>query len=542
VGADFVAPGPGEWQLDRSHFVGGVTPIAQSMMISGMADGFRRVFAELGVPADTVETRFVNDFHYTRLRPLIGADRPSRRPPPAALIWVVSRIHPKFRACAATATVNWANSPAGEVARRWHDEIKPSVRATNLALQTVDPGALADDELQAHVDQLIDHVRENIELHFWLHGHDLGPIARFLYETNSWGIPPDDAVDALAGASPSTAAPLARLVRLRALVDAAPGPITTLDDVRAISDEASALVDEHLDEHGWVLATGYDLTSATLVELPDVMLATIRSASPPPEHDAAATATRLRARVPVEHRDSFDRLLADARDVMDMRDDQGPITYEWPAGLLRRALLAAGDRLHIGELALELTVPEAHALFAGRTPSIDALTARADRRRHHAALTPPATLGDPEPQPPLDALPESLARMVATVQFALEHTGMAGPTTRDPLSGTGVGTVAYTGRAVVADSAHDAMDRLEPGDVLVVRATSPAFNLVLSIAGAVVTVDGGAMSHAAVLSRELGLPAVIGASGALSIVDGSRVEVDPVAGVVRCLTPSIADT
>jgi pyruvate,water dikinase len=79
------------------------------------------------------------------------------------------------------------------------------------------------------------------------------------------------------------------------------------------------------------------------------------------------------------------------------------------------------------------------------------------------------------------------------------------------------------------------MERLEPGDVLVVRATSPAFNLVLSIAGAVVTVDGGAMSHAAVLSRELGIPAVIGAPGALSIVDGSQIEVDPVAGVVRCL-------
>jgi pyruvate,water dikinase len=121
------------------------------------------------------------------------------------------------------------------------------------------------------------------------------------------------------------------------------------------------------------------------------------------------------------------------------------------------------------------------------------------------------------------------------VQFSMKYTGLAGDRADPPLSGTGVGTSSYTGRAVVADSADDAMDRLAPGDVLVVRATSPAFNLVLSIAGAVVTVDGGAMSHAAVLARELGIPAVIGASGALSITDGTMVEVDPVAGVVRPL-------
>ena len=57
--------------------------------------------------------------------------------------------------------------------------------------------------------------------------------------------------------------------------------------------------------------------------------------------------------------------------------------------------------------------------------------------------------------------------------------------------------------------------------MLVVRATSPAFNVVLTIAGAVVTANGGAMSHAAVLARELGIPAVVGAGGALEIADGS---------------------
>jgi pyruvate,water dikinase len=76
---------------------------------------------------------------------------------------------------------------------------------------------------------------------------------------------------------------------------------------------------------------------------------------------------------------------------------------------------------------------------------------------------------------------------------------------------------------------------MEPGDVLVVRATSPAFNAVLGIAGAVITVDGGPMSHAAVLARELGIPAVVGVPGALDLTDGTLVEVDAAAGQVRVL-------
>ena len=68
--------------------------------------------------------------------------------------------------------------------------------------------------------------------------------------------------------------------------------------------------------------------------------------------------------------------------------------------------------------------------------------------------------------------------------------------------------------------------------------TTPAYNVVLSIAGAVVTADGGPLSHAAVLARELGIPAVVGAPGALGIPNGSTVEVDPVAGVVRVMAPT----
>ncbi|MGH9012958.1 MAG: PEP-utilizing enzyme, partial [Acidimicrobiia bacterium] len=102
-----------------------------------------------------------------------------------------------------------------------------------------------------------------------------------------------------------------------------------------------------------------------------------------------------------------------------------------------------------------------------------------------------------------------------------------------PLAGTGVGHAAYRGRARVARHPEEAIERLEPGDVLVTPTTTPAFNAVLAIAGALVVEEGGLVSHAAITARELGLPAVVGVPGALAAIsDGDEVEVDPVAGRV----------
>jgi pyruvate,water dikinase len=64
--------------------------------------------------------------------------------------------------------------------------------------------------------------------------------------------------------------------------------------------------------------------------------------------------------------------------------------------------------------------------------------------------------------------------------------------------------------------------------------TGPSFNSIIPMLGALVVEEGGALCHAAIVAREFGLTALIGAPHAMTLVpDGATVEVDPVRGVVR---------
>jgi len=82
----------------------------------------------------------------------------------------------------------------------------------------------------------------------------------------------------------------------------------------------------------------------------------------------------------------------------------------------------------------------------------------------------------------------------------------------------------------------DEMGRLEPGDVLVCRVTNPTWAPIFQKISAAVSDIGGSMSHAAIVAREYGLPAVVGTGDATArIRDGQRVRVDGARGIVTIL-------
>ncbi len=92
-------------------------------------------------------------------------------------------------------------------------------------------------------------------------------------------------------------------------------------------------------------------------------------------------------------------------------------------------------------------------------------------------------------------------------------------------TGRAVGTKIGAGKVHIINDVKE-MDSFKPGEVLVADITTPDWEPVMKIASAIVTNKGGRTCHAAIVSRELGLPAIVGAGNATEVLkDGQEVTV-----------------
>lgn len=95
---------------------------------------------------------------------------------------------------------------------------------------------------------------------------------------------------------------------------------------------------------------------------------------------------------------------------------------------------------------------------------------------------------------------------------------------------------------ITATDAHHAMDALGKGGILVTEMTTPDFVPLMKRAGAIVTDKGGRTCHAAIVSRELGIPCIVGTGNATHLLkNGQVVTVDATAGKVYEGEIEIAD-
>ena len=88
---------------------------------------------------------------------------------------------------------------------------------------------------------------------------------------------------------------------------------------------------------------------------------------------------------------------------------------------------------------------------------------------------------------------------------------------RKLVTGLSIGDAVVAGRVCLIESPHD-IGRFIDGAILVTRATDPDWVPIMKRAAAIVTDHGGRTSHAAIVSRELGLPAVVGAGDATHLL------------------------
>ena len=92
--------------------------------------------------------------------------------------------------------------------------------------------------------------------------------------------------------------------------------------------------------------------------------------------------------------------------------------------------------------------------------------------------------------------------------------------------GRSIGSKIGAGKAVIIPSADD-MNILKEGDILVTDMTDPDWEPVMKRASAIVTNRGGRTCHAAIIARELGVPAIVGCGDATTKIEsGTEVTVD----------------
>lgn len=93
--------------------------------------------------------------------------------------------------------------------------------------------------------------------------------------------------------------------------------------------------------------------------------------------------------------------------------------------------------------------------------------------------------------------------------------------------------VAYGKARIILDIKDPKAREFQKGDILVTKMTDPDWVPLMKIAGAIVTDEGGMTSHAAIVSRELGIPAVVGSREATKVIsDGQLITVDGTRGIV----------
>lgn len=103
------------------------------------------------------------------------------------------------------------------------------------------------------------------------------------------------------------------------------------------------------------------------------------------------------------------------------------------------------------------------------------------------------------------------------------------------INGTSASKGFVNGRVKIILNAHDS-EHFEEGDILVTSMTRPEFVPLMKKSKAIITNEGGITCHAAIVSRELGIPCVIGTRNATQVLkDGDTVEVDADNGVIKTI-------
>lgn len=547
----FDAPGPGTWNLDTTHSSGAMT-LYSAQCFEGLPRGFHECLEKYGILLDRVQPAFIHGFFFTQQIGLLG--KPGGSPPGKWLMQLMFKIHPKLRS-----RVNAAHEAVQS--RRWlqdlaeWDELKKDSIARNTALQSVELVSLGRSELVTHLETCFENAEEMVYRHHKFSVGSLMPVGRFLdVATSSSGLTSVDVAPLLKGSTPVSKGiggqQLVAVLEAIAAAGIAMKELQAQQPERALSSlrensQISAALEDYLIITGHMLIGGYCISEKTLRESPNIIMARIYEAMEPASDVGfdVELERAIREKIPEVDRVEFDLCLADARLANRMRDERGIYNDIWGAGISRCGILEAGRRLFEegvlskAELSLDASHEELIGLLKGESSVTDeVLSDRREWRLTKSIDEVPDFLGDPPTHPPpVELLPLKVQPTLRAFGLVMGNVFDEPKEATEKISGLAVSPGVYEGTAKVILSTRD-FDRLEKGDILVTKNTSAGFNVVLPIIGALVTDRGGILSHAAIVSREFGIPGVVGTKNASQLIkDGNKIRVNGDTGEVEIL-------
>jgi phosphohistidine swiveling domain-containing protein len=415
---------------------------------------------------------------------------------------------------------------------RWDEEYLPRLRAHYAWYEATTAAAatLSREELAARWDEAWERVGDVWLMHMltvWA-GFVMGDALAEMYEKQVGGT----AIDALkmtqgyAGTLQQLERDLHRLAALRARDDA--GFESAMRDFLASPHGNLGSSGEDMTAPVWrddpaLLLAELDRRNATSAEDPDARLARLIA-----EGEAVAARAREALRDRPEDLARFEDALRLGRAIAPLTEEHNYHLDRQMQAIMRRLFLAYGARLVTdGQLATAEDVFWFHVkeIAGALRDRRDLRDLARERELEFAAwhrLRHPTALGAPA-----GAVHAFSPRTDLNYRAKQDEQGV--------LKGVPASGGRRRGRACLVRGLSD-FDKLKPGDVLVCRSSNVSWVPLFTIAAAVVTDVGGSLSHAAVVAREFGVPAVVGAGVALATLrDGQLIEVDGDRGTVRLL-------
>jgi pyruvate,water dikinase len=445
--------------------------------------------------------------------------------------------------------------------QRWESEWLPELKRTWAEWAETDLRALTDGELLALVDRAL-RVYERIwTIHFTALPPGMIAMSAFqdLYADLFPERPSFDAYRLVSGVENISLEAgrklwaLSRAARanaeVRAVIESTPseGVMAALDSSTAGREFLGQLW-EFLNGYGKRSDSVQELNVPSWIEQPqpaiDSLKAYIRQDEDPDiahrelleERERLVAETRSAIKgYPEAVRGQFEFLLAAAQHGARLQEDHNfwidqrglhemrQLCREFGRRLAERRQLADADDVFM------LSMDEAmERLVDGASGAALAASRRAEMEQW-AKVRPPELVGTDYGPPPDNPITRALLKFFGTPE-------RPGAPAQTRVQGNAGSPGKVTGTARVILNLQDA-GRLNRGDILVTPTTSPPWTPFFATVGGIVTETGGALSHCAIVAREYGIPAVVGAANATTAIpEGATIEIDGDTGSVRVVS------